>query len=730
MTLRTGLILVVLLQNLLLGQYQSLTNELIFKEGVVHSASLGTWTWIPGKDAYLFFHYDSARQAGSLQRYELVSGDTTEFVPAENLVWEGKNLRPSNIWFDRDGSHLLLQTQLVHVWRRSRKATYYLYDIQNRALIPLSDRPHRLRNVKFSPDGEKVAYLREDNNLYVFNIPRRREIRLTRDGSEDILNGHFGWVYEEEFGSYDAYRWSPDSRHIAFWREDQSAVKAYPLTDSRSLYPTLTRVRYPKVGEANPVMRIGVVRVTGGRTVWIDLGSDEEYYYPRLHWVEQPQEKGDYRRLLIYRLNRRQNHLELLQVNRVNGRSEVIFEETDPAWVDMRDDFRFLEDGTFLWTSERSGYRHIYRLNLEGKILRQITFGAWEVTAVVGIDIQAGKLYFTAKKESFLENHGYRIDLDGSDLTRITPEAGWHSLSLSPTRAYFIDHFSTLATPTRINLRKGNGELQRLLKRGSIKEDVAPGLSEPAFLEVTTADGVQLDAVMILPPDFVASRQYPVLMYGYGMLGAPVVANRWGGRRYLWHQSMAQRGYIIFSVDSRQAGRGGKAAKNLGYGDIGKWLIHDHIQAVKYLSSLPYVDSERIGIWGKSGGGYLAALAMTKGAAYFRTGVAVAPVTDFRLYDTIYTERYMGLLKDNQDGYDSTSVLTHVKNLKGNLLVIHGTGDDNVHDQNSLQLIDRCIKENVPIDVMFYPNRNHGLYGGNTSLHWYNKISAYFLDHL
>lgn len=720
-------LLILLISFTLLGaQEREITPDLIFKGGLVEYASLGNWQWIPKEDAYAFFHYDSVQQGYALYRVDLASWDTTLFLPAEELAIGEEKISPSGFSFAPNGSKLLLWTRVHRLWRRSRAATYYVYDFAAKQLFPLVDPAKRIRNVTFAPNGEWVAYIHEDHNLYAQNLRSRREYRLTRDGSEVILNGHFGWVYEEEFGRDQAYEWSPDSRYIAFWRVDQSQVKKYPLIRNKTPYPEVEYVRYPKVGETNPTMHIGVIRVPGGRTKWLKLGPEKDQYYPRLYWL--PESPSRY--LILERLNRRQNRLDLLLANRINGKTEVVFTETDTCWVDVRDDFQFLDENTFLWSSERSGYRHLYRVDLSGQIVDTLTSGEWEVSQVIKVDKENQQIFFSGKKAAFIENQVYRVSFTGAGLKQLTDGEGWHSVYLSPSGGYFIDRYSNTQTPPRISLRSADGSLIRVLGESKLKEPETYGYTYPTFLRIPTSDGVELEARMTLPHEFDAKKKYPVIIRIYGMPGAPIVADYWGGSGFLWDQMLAQKGFILLQVDPRQTGKGGKRMKNLAYGDIGKWLIRDLGETVRHLQTLSYVDSGRIGIWGWSGGGYSTALALTKGSAWFKVGVAVAPVTDFRFYDTIYTERYMGLLPENAAGYDSTSVLSYIDRFQGKLLLIHGIADDNVHVQNTEEFLEACIRANKYVDVMFYPNRNHGIYGGNATRHVFTLIADYFLNNL
>ena len=700
---------------------RELTLDAIFKEEQFKRASLGSFKWVPEINSYVFFSDDSITGGKSLFQVNLLTGDTTRFVSSENFIIHEDTLHITGFWFSPNGDNLLILTQERKQWRHSFFGVYYNYSISQDLLTPIAKGEH-LRNIKYAPDSRKIAYVKEDNNLYIFDILQHKEKRLTRDGSETILNGYRGWLYEEEFGSFDGYRWSPDSKNILFFREDQSHVKQFTYLDEKGLYPEVKQVYYPKAGEENPMVKTGVISVRGGRTSWLNFEEYEDIYFPKAGWFEDE--------AVVARLNRKQNHLEWIKFNSKYRQRMLIIEDIDSAWVDVHENPLFLTDGSFLFTSERSGYRHIFYAESDGSIISQVTEGEWEVKRLVDVDEELGKIYFTANRESILEQHFYSVNPDGSGLLQLTSGPGWHSPQLSPTKAYFIDSYSSSKTPRKILLKTIQGETIRVMQETDMEPYLEYEFTYPEFFDFATADGVTLKGMITLPWNFDEEKKYPIIINGYGLAGSQMAADRWGGRNYLWHQYMAQNGHIIVSINNRQTGGRGKAFKNLGYRDLGKWLINDHIEAVNYLGKFPYADTSRVGVWGWSGGGYFTALALTKGADYFTTGVSVAPVTDWRLYDTAYTERYMGLLSENEAGYDTASVLTYVDQFKGKLLLVHGTGDDNVHAQNSLWLMDKFIESGKQVDMLFYPSRSHGIYGGNATYHLYSRMAEYFFENL
>ena len=478
------------------------------------------------------------------------------------------------------------------------------------AIVKQVAKGNRLRNVKFSPDGKSIAYLKNDNNLYVFHIDVNKEIRLTKDGSFNIINGHFGWVYEEEFGSFDAYRWSPDSKYIAFVREDQTYVKQFPMIDELQFYPEIKWHHYPKVGETNPVLNIGVVNVNTRKTKWMDLSAPEEMYHPRMEWLESSQTESGKQELVVTRINRHQNRLELLRYDVKKGKGKVFWEDKSEAWIELTDDLFFLKDGSFITLSERSGFQHVYHYDKNGKLINTITNGDWEISGITEFDEENETIYFNGKKESVIESNLYSVKFDGTDFKLLSDKLGSHRVRFSPTNSYYIDYYSSANSAMAISLHQADGTIVRELSITDRKQFEEYGFSEVEFIQIpTTDDSTLLNAMIALPRDFDPTKKCPVIDFGYSGPGSQVVVNRQGG---LWNKYLNQEGYITFSIDPRGTGGRGTAFKYLAYKDIGKWVAHDQVEGAKYLSSLSYVDEHRIGIWGWSGGGYMTALCMTK----------------------------------------------------------------------------------------------------------------------
>ena len=729
-------LLIALFFTLGISQEKTIELEDIFGR-TFSSSNIGRFDWVKGEDAYYFS--ESYSEGKHFYKYNIASDDTTEAFSVNP-----ETLDRFSTTFNNDQTKLLLKTNNVKIWRHSSYGTYHVYDINTGSIQPVSDQPDSLRNVKFSPNSEYVSYVRDDNNLYIYSLKTLEESQLTFDGSETILNGHFGWVYEEEFGSYDAYRWSPNSQYIAYCREDQSMVRKYPLIDYETKYPTVKYIYYPKAGEDNPEVSIGLIDIINQKSDIRTLPKNS-YYIPNILWQRNSNN------FFITTLNRKQNDWKLYRHDIDTNQNTLVLNDKNDTWIDAFDFFGMsgvftidiLNNGEIIWMSERDGFKHIYRSRTDGRFINQITRGNWKVNGINAIDEENEIIYFNAKKESEMENHVYSIRFNGSRLKRLTKEEGSHSASFSPTKNYFIDTHSSFTRAPKTVVRSNSGTIKRTLASTDKSKFDAYGFTYPRHVNIFTDDGTRLNGIITLPHNFDSMNQYPVILYNYGGPGSQMVNNRWGVARHSFHQYFAQRGFIIFSFDNRGTGGRGKAFKDFAYGDYGKYLVIDHIAAAKYLQSLTYVDGENIGIWGWSGGGYLTNMCMTLGSDYFKAGVSGAPNVDPLLYDTIWTERYMGLVDENPEGYRNASVLTHVDKAKGFLLQIHGNADDNVHHQHSLQLAKAYAEKGKHMEMFIYPNAHHGL-GNNNFLtseetkingwanynHAYRKIISFLMEHL
>jgi len=610
-----------------------------------------------------------------------------------------------------------------------------LLDLKTMRSKPLVAGEADIADPKFSPDGKWVSYVR-DSNLWLADVATGESKRLTTGGSEEILKGQLDWLYPEELDASTAYWWSPDSSKIAYYEMDERPVTRYPLIDMSSPVGATQYERFPQAGEANPVVRVGVVSVDGGETKWMDTGPATDVYLARVVWLRDSQH------IAIERLNRAQNRLDLLSCNVSTGASETILTETDRYWINLSDDLYFFADARrFLWSSERTGFRHYYLYDLSGKPLGQLTSGDWGITGTGGfgpgadshpvVDEAHGVIYFLSNKQDVLGTHVYRLSLDDQSLTRITREDGRHEVLFAPDASGFVDTYSNAMTPPRQDLYRADGSHVAVINENKVRELGEYDLSRVEFLELAADDGTKLYASMIRPNNFDASRKYPVLVHVYGGPGVQQVRNQWDQNDFLWLEMMTEKGYIIFTVDNRGSYQRGHAFETPIYRQFGKIELEDQLTGVKYLKSLPYVDSSRIGICGWSYGGTMVLVAMFNAPGVFRTGVSIAPVTDWRLYDTAYTERYMGRPEDNPGGYENSSQVNHVAKLEGSLLLVHSTGDDNVHFANTAELLNDLIRVGkYPTNLMIFPGRGHGINDFSARVELYRAMTEFILKNL
>src|SRR5213595_3242997 len=691
-----------------------------------YASDLVDITWMKDGKAYTAIEQDASGNT-DLYQVDALTGMKRLLVRGADLVppGGGKPIVIEEYRFSGDGSKLLLFTNSARVWRQNTKGTFYVWDLAGKRLGPVSARPGYQQFAKFSPDGRMVGFVR-DNNLYVTDLATGAETALTTDGGENVINGTSDWVYEEELDLRDAFRWSPDGSRIAFWRLDQSAIRPFYLQDFDSLYAPLVLVRYPKSGTANSDVTIGVVELGTGRTSWVDLGLDKDIYVAAMDFAGSPDE------VWLTRLNRHQNRLDLMLADAKSGASRVIMTDRDSAWVDANQPHWIAGGKQFLFLSEREGYDQVYLFNRDGSLVRRVTPGGWDVFELLGADEQAKVLYFTGAIDGPLARPLLRIGLDGKGLTRISTEPGTHGVQFNPTFQMYVDTYSRAGVPPVQTLRRADGTLVRTIADDAklAAQVTALGVNRPEFITIRTADGVELNAWVIKPKGFDPSRRYPLLMNVYGGPGSQTVTDSWGGPNYLWHQLLAQDGYLIASVDNRGTGGRGARFMKMTYLHLGRYETADQIAAARWFATQPYVDPDRIGIWGWSYGGYMASRSMFLGRGVFKAALVVAPVTDWRFYDTIYTERYMRTPGENASGYDESSSLAYADSLKGSLLLVHGTGDDNVHFQNSVRLVERLEGANKQFDMRIYHNKTHAIAGGNTRENLYGLFTAWLKSHL
>ena len=711
--------------------------ERIFSSGAYAVPRFGPARWLPDGTAYAIVERSTSAPSGfDIVRYDAATGARTVVMPATRLVPPGATapLAIEDYAWSGDGTRLLIFTNTRKVWRDNTRGDYWVLDVASGALKKMGGPAPEasLMFAKFSPDATRVAYV-TGNNIYVESIADGTRVALTSDGSATTINGTSDWVYEEELGVRDCFRWSPDGRRIAYWQFDSTGVGMFSLVNATdTLYPQVTLLPYPKAGTMNSAARIGVVGADGGPTTWLKTpGDPRNTYLASLEWA-------DASRVAVQQLNRLQNQNDLLLGDASTGEVRRVYRDESKAWVDV-EPVRWIDSGrAFLWVSERNGWRHVYRVPAAGGNGTVITRFNADITDVAGVDERGGWLYVVASPEKAGERHLFRVRLDGGTPERVTPtsQPGTHTYDVDPTGRLALHTYSRFDVPPvrDVVAVADHRSLRPLTDNAGVRAAVAPLIPGPTeFLTVDVGDGVVLDGWMLKPASFDPSRRYPLIVFVYGEPANVTAADRWGGAQALFNRALAQAGYVVVSFDNRGTpALKGASWRKVVYGAVGELSSKEQTQAVNVLLGRhPFIDRDRVGIWGWSGGGSSTLHAMFRHPDLFKVGVAVAPVPDQRLYDTIYTERYMGLPQDNADGYRRGSPISFAEGLRGKLLLIHGSGDDNVHYQGTERLANRLIELGKPFDLMVYPNRTHSISEGpGTSAHVYNRIARYFVEHL
>ena len=627
--------------------------------------------------------------------------------------------------FSKDEKQILIANNTNPIFRHSFTADYYLYNSTTKELSKLFE---QVQEPTLSPDGLKVAFAKA-NDLFVYDIASKQTVQITSDGKKnEIINGITDWVYEEEFAFVKAFDWSTDSKKIAFIRFDESEVPEFTMNIyKKELYPTVETFKYPKAGEKNAIVSLHIYDVNAKSNKDINLGNYQDFYIARMKWT------NDANIVCTQVLNRHQDNLDLIFVDATTGIAKVVMNEKDKAYVDVTDNLTFLKDNSFIWTSEKDGFNHIYLFDKTGKLKNQVTKGNWEVTSYYGFDEKNKTIYYQSVENGSTIRDVYKISLDGKKKVKLSQQVGTNSATFSPNFDYFINTFSTATVPTNytLNNSKDGKQVQSIVNNDALSEKLKKyNLPNKEFFELTTEKGNKLNAWMIKPKDFDANKKYPVFMYQYSGPGSQEVANNWLDTNDMWFMMLSQNGYIIACVDGRGTGFKGAAFKKITQKELGKYEVEDQIDAAKVIGNYSYVDKTRIGIFGWSYGGFMASNCILKGADVFKTAIAVAPVTNWRFYDSIYTERYMQTPQENASGYDSNSPINFTDKLKGNYLLIHGTSDDNVHVQNSMQMIEALLQSNKQFYWAMYPDKNHGIYGGKTRIQLYNKMTNFIKEKL
>ncbi|NND63636.1 MAG: S9 family peptidase [Flavobacteriaceae bacterium] len=704
------------------AQLKSITLEEIWG-GAFRSERLDVLRSLKNGKEYSVLNFNRSKGTSSIDVYDYKSGEKVQ------SLLSSADLPDINYFlsyeFSEDESKILLATELKQVFRRSALGTYYVYDVASKKLTLLSK--EKVQEPTFNADGSKIAY-GYNNNLYYKDLKSGEVVQVTQDGVKNkIINGITDWVYEEEFAFVRAFDWNKDGTKLAYIRFDETEVPEFSMDIyGKDLYPTQQVFKYPKAGEKNAKVSLHLYDLKSGRKSDVDISAYNNYYIPRIKWTNE-------NNVLSAQLtNRHQNVLDLIFVNAMTGETSLIHQETDEAYVDVTDDLTFLNDNSFIWTSEKDGWNHIYHYDKKGKLINQITKGEWEVTNYYGFDPNTGRVYYQSTENGSINRDVYSISNTGRNKVKLSKGDGNNSASFSSDYTYFINTFSNTETPYVFTLKESltGNEVREIKNNSSLKEKVAGYNTSKKEFSTISINGEELNMYMIKPANFDPNKEYPLFMYQYSGPGSQQVANRWGGANDYWHQMLAQEGFIIACVDGRGTGLKGRDFKKMTQKELGKYEVEDQIAAAKKLGELPYIDEDRIGIWGWSYGGFMSSNCLFQGADTFSMAIAVAPVSSWRFYDTIYTERYMQTPQENPDGYDNNSPITHVDKLKGDFLLVHGSADDNVHVQNTTRLVEALVQANKDFDWMIYPDKNHGIYGGNTRLHLYSKMTKFVKESL
>ena len=667
---------------------------------------------------------------GKIIRYSYKSGKEIGTVLSTQILNKLENAHKiktiDSYIFSPDETKILFATNTKKIYRRSKKAFWYVYDIKDKKVIPVYDKIEQ-QEPSFSPDGKKIAFV-ADNNIFIKDLQTNKLTQITFDGEKNkIINGIPDWVYEEEFSFSKAYEWSGDSKNLAYLKFDESDVKEFCFPIYNGLYPTEYKYKYPKAGEKNSTVTLHIYNLENKKTTEVNTKIYNDQYIPRIKWTNNPS------LLSFIVMNRLQNELNLMLYDINSQSTATLLKEKDKKYIEINDALTFLDNGKeFLWLSEKDGYNHIYLYDMNGNEKKQLTKGNYEVLEVKGFNTKTGYIYYTANEESPYTKNVYRIKIDGNEKQQLSKKSGINDIYINKNYTYYIISHSDVNTPPTYTLYNTKNKKIRIVENNTeLKEKLKEyALPKKEFFSFTTDYNVKLYGWIIKPTNFDPNKKYPVFMTVYGGPGHQTVMNQWEYTA-LWHYFLSEQGYIVVSVDNRGTNGRGKDFRQATYGQMGKLETQDQIAVVKYLKSLNYVDTNRIGIQGWSYGGFMALSCLEKGNKYFKAAISVAPVTNWRYYDSIYTERYMGLPKDNPKGYDDNSPINHTSKIKGKFLLIHGTADDNVHFQNAVELIKKLVEKNIYFDLMIYPNSNHGIYTGkNTRYHLFKKMTDFILQNI
>ena len=703
---------------------QKITVEDIYS-GAFRAKGMDELQSLKNTDQYTVLNVDQASRSMQIDLYDFAT-----LKKVSNLI-DTKNHKElaegiDSYTFDASEKKILIACNTNKIFRHSFTADYFLYDITTKSLTKLFD--FQVQEPTFSPDGTKIAYAKE-NNLYVYDLASKKSTAVTTDGKKNaIINGITDWVYEEEFAFVRAFDWSKDSKKLAYIRFDESQVPEFSMSMfHKDLYPTIETFKYPKAGEKNSVVSLHIYDAAANSTKKVGLDNYNDFYIARLQWT------NDNNILSAQVLNRHQDNLDLVFVDGTTATAKVVLNEKDKAYVDVTDNLTFLKDNSFIWTSEKDGFNHIYLYDKTGKLKNQVTKGNWEVVSYYGFDEKNKTIFYQSTENGSINRDIYRIGLDGKSKVRLTSKVGTSAATFSPNFQFFINTFSSASQPTTYTLNESKtGKEIQVIENNQALAAKLKNYNLPAkdFFVLKTAKGNELNAWILKPKDFDPSKKYPVFMYQYSGPGSQQVNNDWNNSDDYWFASLTQQGYIVACVDGRGTGFKGADFKKVTQKELGKYEVQDQIDAAKVIGAYPYVDAARIGIFGWSYGGFMASNCIFQGNDVFKMAIAVAPVTNWRFYDSVYTERYMQTPQENASGYDQNSPINHVSKLKGKFLLIHGSGDDNVHVQNSMQMMEALIQANKQFDSQIYPDKNHGIYGGATRIQLYNKMTNFIKENL
>ena len=700
--------------------YKNLREALLSSRKLRGASGPRSLNWIDNGNRYSYITVNDSTKKEEIRSFNPKSNKDELILSASTLTFPDTN-KPftyRSFQWARDSKHLVFQTNFRKIYRRSGISDYYIYSLKDKSLkLAAKD----ARTAEVSPDGSMVG-IERNGNMFVYNFSEKKETQLTNDAKGNIFNGHYDWVYEEEFGKAQAWNWSPDSKYIAYWQFDESGVPIFQMTNFEGTHPKYVKIAIPQPGDKNPKVRIGVINVKTQKHIWLDTGIEGDYYIPRVYWTSEPNT------LALMTLNRAQNDLKLFFFNVKTGKRRLVMQERNDTWVAIFNFYTNVEDmmyfpkntKEFFWVSDRTGYYQIYRYGYDGKLINQVTKGNWDVIKSVGINPQTKTVYYTSAEASPLEEQLYSVNFDGTNKKKLTTVPGFHQINMSPNAKYYIDAYSNINLPRQIELWSTDGNMiKKLEDNNSVNKYIASHeYSHKKIFSFTTSDGVKLDCSMIMPTNFDSTKKYPAVLTIYGGPESHSVYNSFNFSG--WDQYLAQKGYFVIDVNNRGNANYGSKFMKVVYKQLGKWESHDFTETAEYLAKLPYIDGSRIAIMGTSYGGYSTTFTMLTHPGVFKVGIANSPVTDWRLYDDIYTERYMGTLPDNKEGYKNSSDMTYADSLKGHLLLVHSMSDDNVHPRNTMQLLTALTNAGKDVDLRIYPPGAHGAA--------YN-LSSYILEH-